>query len=348
MRTTSILISAIQILSLAGCVETLQLDSRDASVESASNEDASNEDASNEDMPSETPTDVNPSVDGDDGDNDKPSGPQEPHTYVAPEVPGLVANDELCPEYPPEHEAGCGLPAGTVCAYFGDDPTIATQSLYSECRCQASLCADEIDLRWSCYGVSAGRMTCPPTRPEPGTSCFGFKGTQCYYPVMQECSCPTDEGDVNWACEGAPPVEEHPTVVPENVIVADMSADQRQTWCDWLTAVPAGFPSPPELEPDADGYYPTDSCSATIDRDCGVYMPGDFPSSACVDNLALSHCQAELSALNDCVLTLRTGTPQPTGCGAFITSEGCSGTIVTRASGDSPSELTKHCKLKVR
>lgn len=242
-----------------------------------------------------------------------------------------TGNSADCPAARPEHRSACDLAEGQVCAYFGDDPEVQAQSYYSECACRMHCAAGGAELRWDCYqNIGSGRMDCPAQQPEHGSSCFGLKGYQCSYPVLVTCSCPTEANDSNWRCEDySPPDTEHPTVVDPDKQVRDLNDDERQAWCEWYAAPEPGFPAPPELEPNADGFYPDTGCASSSDfLGCSANRPTGLPVSACVANLALSSCEATVRDLNDCALSMKFFEPSPFGCARYLGASGCSGTII--------------------
>lgn len=248
-----------------------------------------------------------------------------------------TGNAADCPPAAPEAEALCDVAESQVCAYFGDDPENQAQSIYRECACRAFCGSSAAELHWDCYrNIGAQRMACPPEQPESRSSCFGLKGVQCWYPQEVTCSCPTDPNDSSWRCidESAPAVE-HPAVVDPDTVVRDMTAEDRQAWCEWYTRPEPGFPPPPELEPDPDGFYPDTGCaSSTSFLGCAVSRPSGLPASACVANLELSPCEATVRDLNDCALSMRYFKPSPYGCARYLDAPGCAGTIVVGAAYD--------------
>jgi hypothetical protein len=73
------------------------------------------------------------------------------------------------------------------------------------------------------------------------------------------------------------------------------------------------------------------------------------PVSACLDNLALSDCEATLAELRDCMLTMRSSVPVGLGCGPYF-AKGCSGTIAIQRDEGAPDvfEEPDYCKWQVR
>jgi hypothetical protein len=242
-----------------------------------------------------------------------------------------TGNPDDCPAAPPENEALCDVAEGQVCAYYRDDPENQGQTLYNECSCQAFCGSSASELHWQCYrNIGSQRMDCPAAQPEHGSSCYGLKGYTCWYPVNVECRCPTDANDSDWRCavEGVPDIGEPPDVDPDTR-VGEMSAEQRETWCEWYTHPDPGFPPPPNLEPNAEGFYPDTGCNAAFDfLGCSLSRPTGLSREACVANLALSSCEATVRNLNDCVQSMTGFQPSPYGCARYIDAPGCAGTIV--------------------
>lgn len=261
-----------------------------------------------------------------------------------------TGNDANCPAAPPQHAEVCSVEEGLTCAYYGSNDEGHAE--YRECACRQFCSGDQ---QWDCYrDYGTTTMACPAEQPQDGTSCFGSKGAECWYPKYTTCFCPGNEGDVDWICVSeVPTAEEHPTEVDEDRIVADMTDEERATWCAFFTAVPAGFPERPVLEADADGLYPNTGCSSTGSTlGCVVAQPSGLPAVACEANLALSTCQATVRDLNDCVLTIRNLTPSPYGCARYLNAEGCPGTLINGGSDadvewEPSSPIGNFCQVRV-
>lgn len=248
-----------------------------------------------------------------------------------------IGNPADCPGAPPATGSNCG-PEDLICAYSYQNPNNPAQQEYEECGCREGCDVDAPVLRWDCYrnaSVGFGGL-CPSEQPEHGTSCFGLKGTTCYYPTEVECQCPNESGNDNWDCRTQlVALAALPGTFPEDTRIRDLSDMDRQAWCEWLTAPEPGFPGPAEVPPDPDGYYPAMGCatqSGTLGCP-GILMPHNFPASACVANLALSSCQAPLGDLTDCVLTVRYQQRAPHGCARYLTAPNCGDTIILSTGG---------------
>jgi hypothetical protein len=256
--------------------------------------------------------------------------------------PGWMGNAEDCPAEAPVHNTACDVSEGQVCAY--SDPGV----LYRECACHA-YCSEEGPLvQWNCYqGIQANPADCPEQQPSTGDDCFGLKGLACLYPVAKQCKCPSDPGEDSWLCQeitGGEPV--FPSGVDPATIVREMTAADRDAWCSWFadTQLAPGFPAPPVLEPDPDGYYPDTGCyqgTAT----CRVDMPAKLPKEPCIANLELSSCAAPVEELSHCVLSMITGGhPYARGCARYLEAAGCEGTMV---GAYDPTSFFPECRIRV-
>jgi hypothetical protein len=267
----------------------------------------------------------------------------------------FTGNPPGCPSSKPEHASACDEESeGDVCAYDYADPRPGiSQSIYNECQCRVG-CNGTLTPRWDCYeNVVSGLMSCPPEKPENGSSCFGFKGYECRYPTRVTCDCSDNEGDDDWKCETASDareVEPFPAIADDTVLVRDVGDEEAEALCGWLTSRGEGFPEPPELTPDANGLYPSSGCRGSHYFDCHAFWPDDVPASACLDNLAVSSCEASLAELRDCMLTMLSSVPVGIGCGPYFAKPGCSGTIAISKETGSPSvfEEPDFCKWRVQ
>jgi hypothetical protein len=242
----------------------------------------------------------------------------------------------------------CDIAQGTVCAYLNDDPSNANQSVYAECTCM-QFCGASAATLWACEGVTSGRVTCPATQPESGSSCFGKKGQSCHYPIKTTCDCPAVPSDDTWHCQqdvGTGRLLKAPTGVDAAKPVKDLSDSERQAWCSWFVEQPEpGFPALPEPVADDQGFYTPNGCFASSSYVCGATSSQDLPQSACVANLALSTCEQPVSFLTQCVQWMR-GAPGATrGCGGYLQAPGCNGTIVT--AGGLADTNPPGCRLRI-
>ena len=134
-----------------------------------------------------------------------------------------------CGAEPPEELEACDLEA-KVCGWSGPDEGNPGLTFYRECACRE---AGENDLRWHCYQNVGGVGSCPATRPEHGSSCFGSFGSLCHYPERSECRCEAG-GSEQWECTEPAPLPEHllPPVDPRpDVPIVELGEEGRSAWC---------------------------------------------------------------------------------------------------------------------
>ena len=161
----------------------------------------------------------------------------------------------------------------------------------------------------------------------------------CFYPPYITCTCSIEGFDNAWHCEdlSAPLIVDgtHPASIDEMKRVRDLTDAERQTWCEWYAVLNSVYrpplPLPPETPLTPHGYTTNQPCTVSAAGfQCRGAVPTSLPISYCKGNLALSECEAPLSELNDCVLTMqRECRPSPFGCAPYLGAPGCSGTIVT-------------------
>lgn len=237
-------------------------------------------------------------------------------------VPAIDGSSEGCPEGPGLEAKACES-QGMTCGYA----SLEDGYHYVECACGRT----ETGLAWNCYANNGSNATCPATAPEHESDCFGFYGTSCYYPVQKECSCSSDDGA--WNCMTPPPPTDlnPPDSADSEGAVAEMSEAEREEWCTWYTSltVAPGFPPTPNLEVRDDGYLEGPGCNFAPLLPCqaGVAV---ISRAQCVQNLAATACEAQVSHLTECVSNVFTGCgPTTNGC-ADLFAAGCSGTIATK------------------
>lgn len=288
-----------------------------------------------------TPTDTTPPSDA--GSADAAPLP-EPDEDDAGAVRDAAAPLACSPTQPPFNRETCDS-EGEVCSHWTTNASGTGD--YFACVC---LAASSSHLVWSCYEAVNGTQ-CPHERPEHGSSCAGYRDRTCPYPPRAACACPLDATDLVWACSEPPTAPEAPANLPAETQVRALTDTDRRTFCEWFiesSTDPASLP-PAEVDPTADGYYPTTGCwgcGGAVGFDC--MTPFQLPASACVDNLALSTCEAPLSELIDCARSLISSCwPTPRGCARYLEAPGCSGTLVTRTNDRGPLG-TSDCRVKVR
>jgi hypothetical protein len=245
-------------------------------------------------------------------------------------------NPEDCPDSVPADSSSCTLSEGSICAYWSPNPETRTE--YRACACRE---ASAGTLAWHCYEHAYGNtVDCPAVQPANGADCFGMKGMSCPYPPRWYCACPRGEGPT-WTCtDGARRgLPGHPQEPSGTTPITELTDAQRLAWCEWyaFTDREPGTPLPSEQPVDSDGYVAVRGCRAGNGFPCDAHMP-DLAVSQCAGNLALSSCQAPISELSDCVLTVTDGCwPHPHGCARYLEKPGCAGTIVLSGGGDSVS-----------
>lgn len=256
-------------------------------------------------------------------------------------------NPPACPAALPATNAACSS-EGAECAYwFGDGNS------YMACRCAAE---NATALGWDCGGGVSTASPCPhDAQPVNGSSCFGFKGAMCPYPPRIECDCDPNASDPKWACADPNILLPGPTAPLDGSKPVSKTSDaDREAFCKWFATayLGPGFPLPPDVPPTADGLSGNTGCSYSHGVGCDATLPAGLPVSDCKANLALSTCSAPLSALVDCALTVvNFCLPSPRGCGPYLSSPGCSGTIVTSVEAQQEGHSTggtPGCAIRVQ
>jgi hypothetical protein len=223
-----------------------------------------------------------------------------------------------CSDEQPPHRGPCG-DEGEVCARWRTDETTG-DDVYFACHCRAE---SSTSLVWSCY--EGGQTRCPHETQNHGDSCFGYRDRTCPYPPQRTCSCPI-VGEALWHCvDPSAPPPPLSTIDPEK-LVRDLTGAERQAWCAWLldASVEPGFPLPRDLSAEEGGFYPQTGCQGCAGG-IGIdgMIPIALPVSACVDNLAISTCEATMADFDDCIRSMLSECwPQPRGCDGTIASRG--------------------------
>src|SRR5262249_3416078 len=130
--------------------------------------------------------------------------------------------------------------------------------------------------------------------------------------------------------------------------------DQRRTWCEWFSCLGQGAHPSTGVPVAPNGYTEDRICFL----DTELYANASISDGAllsidqCETNLALSHCDATLEDLADCVLSTKRNRPTPLGCGPYLGTTGCSGTIVNAYPLDHDAGVfptgQNYCALRVR
>jgi hypothetical protein len=205
---------------------------------------------------------------------------------------------------------------------------------------------------WNCL-IPESSPNCPAEQPVTGSSCSGHADSNCFYPNMIACSCSLSGGG-NWACaEGVPPQPPHPTTLDETKPINQLTDAEREAWCEWyLVAIQGpGLPDPPLSPLTPDGLATQTGCTKgdIFDGKCAAIIP-ELPPEYCKGNLALSTCEAPVSKLSDCVLTVVGGcwpAPNGYGCGSYMSTPGCAGTMAI-SFADGPDSGKGNCTVDVQ
>jgi hypothetical protein len=268
-------------------------------------------------------------------------------TYMDVDAEPWSGNSAACPEQPPFPGTEC-TEEGGVCAWWYTDEHGVDG--YSECRCWEESSTAK---RFDCGLSSGGMQDCPHQIPSNGSDCFGHVLTACPFPVTTVCDC-AEGADPTWSCNAADPLAAYPAPPSDpapTTPITGLTAGQRNAWCTWYDATrlaPSGAPPLPETSIGADGYTAGHGCAMR-----GTFFAnGTIPEVAvsyCEGNLSLSDCQAPISELSDCLLTIRSGVPFEHGCARYLEKPGCLGTIVAAPlpGGEGGAGAGDSCKLKV-
>ncbi|MEJ7730212.1 MAG: hypothetical protein WKG00_13465 [Polyangiaceae bacterium] len=261
-----------------------------------------------------------------------------------------TGNSASCPTAAPDTLDACGV-EGDICAYWDEGET---SQHYRECACRESSSAT---LAFDCY-IATTLYSCPATPPVSGESCWGHVGTTCQSPVLSTCTCDAGD-DPKWSCVAEHPGADLPappaTVDPGNSIDA-LSAAERSAWCAWYDTahMPPGHPPLPETPLTTDGWTGTDGSCLNGGGD--FFSAGSLvhiPPSYCESNLGISTCEAPVSELTDCVLTILSSAsgghwPYHHGCARYLDKPGCLGTIVSPPIEEGASDgFGAGCDLKI-
>jgi hypothetical protein len=268
-----------------------------------------------------------------------------------------TGNASNCPTVAPQTNDPCTVNEGQICAFRSDDPTHSGYEDYHECGCW--LATGGVTL-WYCY-TSDGGPPCPDTQPAQGSNCYGMVGEMCDYPPQTSCYC-ADDSDPNhasWKCDNLLPA--HTSGGPKNVDpstpVAELTDTERTAWCKWyLDALLPGAPEPSGTVVDANGYVVNGACDFGHQFPCAGTL-AVLPVADCVGNLALSSCEAPVSELSDCALTIGNFCwPSPHGCAPYLDTPGCDGTMIAGGTDRKPASLDPNapadpsigCYIRVR
>jgi hypothetical protein len=144
-------------------------------------------------------------------------------------VEAVPLSSEGCPMGPLHPNSECNS-VGQVCGY-------EFEGNYQECDC---LRRGQGVAEWDCDYADSNDL-CGEEVPEPGSDCFGVIGLSCWYPPGIECTC---GGPETWECTNVESVEipDPPASVDPTTIITEMSAQDREAWCEWFSTQMSGGP----------------------------------------------------------------------------------------------------------
>ena len=224
--------------------------------------------------------------------------------------------DPSCPAEPLDRET-CSTPE-MECEYLGTNRYRSPASV--TCTCLANGGPGV----WKC-GETNFWNVCPEELPKAGDSCVDWFGADCTRDEIR-CWCEmTGDDAAEWECGTQVERRAAMEAIDPRTPVNQLSAEQRDTWCDWYASTGRASGS---LHPVSDT-----GCVLNVGANFGhepfndVCMPKLAPSQ-CEGNLEVSDCSAPISALTDCIDSVWTELPSPNGCVPYLDTPNCSGTIV--------------------
>ena len=246
------------------------------------------------------------------------------------DIPPALGSSEVCPN---------GLITGqTACETDGVRCRYQYGSAYNqECWCSRIWGDQQI---WGCMDWKNPER-CPLEEPEDLSACDGFVGLACWYPRSGECACRGDTGV--WDCPQNKffEVADPPELPASDRLVAELTDEERDTWCEWYSLIPHDVP--PEDRPITGEYtegvgcvYPVEFCQAVLPR---------LSKSECIANLSLSDCEATMETLTGCVIDMFSNDcgPFEYSCLDYLETPDCAGTIVL---GEFGEDLTCHVRVQ--
>jgi hypothetical protein len=258
-----------------------------------------------------------------------------------------VSDPEHCPATPPLDPSPCTATEGQVCGYWWDVPDPAhtyDSAVYDEFGCFLN---GQGSLVWGLLHTYHPNVAqgCPRAVIANGSDCWGSVGASCPSPPFQTCSCPTGTTTPTWACttpDGPPRPATGPDVDSSRPLT-QLTPAERETWCrwylTWLRNLQPGAPDPLDTAVGSDGYIVNYGGWFGHEFYDYVCLP-DISIAQCVSNLALNSCELPVSELTDCVSTvIGDSIPAPHGCGKYLSTPGCPGTIVSNRTGADAGEL---------
>ena len=242
-------------------------------------------------------------------------------------TPAAPGSSEACPTGPQRPDGECDTD-GLACLYRWE--SIPGQAEFQQCYCTRSFGGGQA---WQCFN-GTNDPSCPSAKPADGSNCYGYLDLACFYPNDSECYC--DASEQSWDCTALYPAQEQPdppeAVDPERV-VAELTQEERENWCEWYSGLLAGGPGhAPIADRPVEAGCATGLACAWDQRFCEAALP--FLSVAqCVQNLGLSECESPLSNLSGCVIDMmdvQCG-PFEYSCLDYFETPNCDGTIILHA-----------------
>lgn len=233
-------------------------------------------------------------------------------------TPAASGSSEECPEGPLARGSECPSD-GLTCRYHYESTE------HQECFCRRT--SDDRQV-WQCSEWH-NREACPLEPPADLSGCYGSFGLVCVYPEL-ECTCRS--ATEAWECP-RPAVYEvpEPPEMPEpDRLVAELTDEERDTWCQWYSlirhegpghALPEDRPVTGEYTDGVGCIFRAGFCEATVPK---------LSKSECVANLSLSECESPLANLTGCVIDMFSNDcgPFEYSCLDYLATPNCEGTVV--------------------
>jgi hypothetical protein len=267
--------------------------------------------------------------------------------------PVTVSDPEHCPDLPPLDPSPCTATEGQVCGYWWDAPvTSGASAAYREFGCFLN---NQGSLVWGLLHTyqPTPALGCPRAVIANGSDCWGSVGASCPNPPFQTCKCPTGTATPTWACT-TPTGPSRPATGPDvdsSRPLTQLTPAERETWCRWYLTwflnLQPGAPDPLDTPVGSDGYIVNFGARTGNQFYADACLPV-ISVAQCASNLALSSCELPVSELTDCVSTLvGSDIPAPHGCGKYLSTPGCAGTIVNN-NQIVPEAGANGCSIKVQ